>query len=649
METLFSDADPFSATTTALPDDTVLFSIFPDSTLSPSSLFSLHLAILDYIAPFTASHIWQHDPFTISISDGGSDGGGGAGVPCLRGSVRFGDNVDDEWFVVWLLFEITCRFKDLTVHVCDSDGEFLLIESAFHLPNWLSKNPNPNFVTNTPRCLIRGGKVHIVGRDLVERGAGVREVLNWLIEREGKETEAGEAVERVIGRRIGEYPERARKGVCRVRVRVPVTVARVLKEEPAMVALAVEGFYDRDVDMMRYAARMERFGVLEMVVVGVRMSRVMYAQLMMQRFQAPKGYPMVTRVGGDGVAFKEAELGMKIACGFEMMYQQRKKKGEEGKGETWKAFEASLERNGYFRGLLPGSEEYNRLMRNADSYYRKSSLHKRTSEILSAPVRRIDEILALPYSVDDFTGTDVPPSDDDSWLYSGEDELNAALMERQQEMDLYEQTKKSKKKGKKKDDEQTSSSGVTNNFDPVDIARSMQAFVKKVSSYQGAEVPENRDLDEVDFDADRLIKEMEAVLGPLEKEDADSDDIEECSSLDMDSDDEMNDVADWEEGHEARKESFLNTYSDVLNKELNTTTLKKSFIRASDLSDNKDEGTSGAMDEDRDEVFTPVDVDVNLVQNILDSFYSQQGLPGPASNLLGLMGVQLPRDTNKDK
>ncbi|GAB2234489.1 hypothetical protein Drorol1_Dr00003744 [Drosera rotundifolia] len=48
--------------------------------------------------------------------------------------------------VVWQLFEITRRFKDLTVHVCDSEGEFLLIESlsisqnnaAFHLPLTLS-------------------------------------------------------------------------------------------------------------------------------------------------------------------------------------------------------------------------------------------------------------------------------------------------------------------------------------------------------------------------------------------------------------------------------------------------------------------------------------------------------------------------------
>lgn len=48
-----------------------------------------------------------------------------------------------------------------------------------------------------------------------------------------------------------------------------------------------------------------------------------------------------------------------------------------------------------------------------------------------------------------------------------------------------------------------------------------------------------------------------------------------------------------------------------------------------------------------DEDFTPVDVDVNLVKSLLDSFSSQQGLPGPGSNLLGLMGLQLPQDDKK--
>jgi hypothetical protein len=47
-----------------------------------------------------------------------------------------------------------------------------------------------------------------------------------------------------------------------------------------------------------------------------------------------------------------------------------------------------------------------------------------------------------------------------------------------------------------------------------------------------------------------------------------------------------------------------------------------------------------------DSVMTPVDVDLNLVSNILESYSSQAGLPGPASNLLQSMGVQLPDNTD---
>lgn len=59
------------------------------------------------------------------------------------------------------------------------------------------------------------------------------------------------------------------------------------------------------------------------------------------------------------------------------------------------------------------------------------------------------------------------------------------------------------------------------------------------------------------------------------------------------------------------------------------------------------QGTSSANDE-MDE-FAPVDVDMNLVKNLLDSYSSQEGLSGPASNLLGLMGLRLPDDVVKGK
>lgn len=107
---------------------------------------------------------------------------------------------------------------------------------------------------------------------------------------------------------------------------------------------------------------------------------------------------------------------------------------------------------------------------------------------MSAPVRRIDEILALPYSVDEFKDQEVPPSDADYWLYNGEEELNSALNERQKEMELFDLKHKNKGKGKKGQNNGSN----TAEFNPGDVAKLMRAFVDKVSSFEGAEAPEDR-------------------------------------------------------------------------------------------------------------------------------------------------------------
>lgn len=429
----------------------------------------------------------------------------------------------------------------------------------------------------------------------------------------------------------------------RVRVRVPASVAQVLRHEPCLISLAVEGFYDRDIDSMKYAARMERFlskgKEEELVTVAVTLSRAMYAQLVQQTFQAPKCYPMPSR--SNPRAYTEAELGMKIACGFEMMYQMRRREGLEGKGSTWEAYRESLERSGYFEGLLPGSKEYRRLMEKAEEYYKNSSLFSKASEMLSSPVRRIDEILALPHSADDFRNQEVPPSDDDSWLYTGEDELNSALLERQKEMELYDAMHGKKQKSKEPSD--TGPSNRSNDdCDLSNIAKTMEAFVQKVSSYEGAEVPDQRDT--VDLDVDRFFKDMESVLGRHETEVTSPDgDAGEGSSSDMDFDESEDETDD-----EDKEDIFMDSYSDALSQELKSSTLTKSFVRANEEPSKTNKGASSST-QDTDEDFTPVDVDVNLMKSLLDSFSSQEGLPGPASNLLGLMGLRLPQDGNKGK
>jgi hypothetical protein len=43
-----------------------------------------------------------------------------------------------------------------------------------------------------------------------------------------------------------------------------------------------------------------------------------------------------------------------------------------------------------------------------------------------------------------------------------------------------------------------------------------------------------------------------------------------------------------------------------------------------------------------------VNVDMNAVKNLLQSYQAQHGLPGPATNILQNMGVRLPPQHNED-
>ncbi|XP_078430584.1 suppressor-like protein [Wolffia australiana] len=637
-------ADPFTVLPEAAQktsEDTVFYAIFLDgASFSPSGdgagdpLFALQLRILDTIIPsLLQDYIWQHEPFNLSLSHTATRPADRA-IPHLHGKVRYGDNVEDEWLVVFLLREISARIPSVSIRVWDSDGEFLLIEAAFSLPRWINPGNSEN------RVFIRQGKLHILPKKQFPSNPSLREALAAL--ESGKiQTAAPEEVQQALNRRISDYPERARRNTHRTRVRVPLAVAQVLKFEPAMISLAVEGFYDRDIDSMKHAAKMRRFlfgegGAVDMVQTCVAMSRAMFAQLVRQRFSAPKCYPMPSREQGN-VLYAEAELGMKIACGLEMMYQYRRQSGDDGGGSSVEAFKKALESRGFFEGLLPGSKAYRRRLDEAMEKHKNSVAFSRARDVLRAPVERIEEILSLPHSARDFVGGELPPSDDDSWLYDGEEELNSAILERQREMEAYEL----KRRGKETDFE---SSAAGDDFNLGEMAKTMQAFVQKISSFEGAEVPASRGTEEVELDVKQFFKEMESVLGDLSGLRAsahgrDSDGETSSSGFGLD------DSEDEEEGDAGEEAAdFMESYSQTLDAELRATTLKNSFLRASPESGSHAQGSLKTDSEADREELTAVDVDLNLVKGLIDSYSSQQGLPGPASNLLGLMGFTLPRD-----
>lgn len=69
-------------------------------------------------------------------------------ITYLRGRTNFGDSIEDEWVIVYILRELTKKHQDLWVRVVDSDGEFLLVEAASSLPDWLEPEVADHRVSN---------------------------------------------------------------------------------------------------------------------------------------------------------------------------------------------------------------------------------------------------------------------------------------------------------------------------------------------------------------------------------------------------------------------------------------------------------------------------------------------------------------------
>lgn len=93
-------------------------------------------------------YIWQRDGFHLEITK--EDG-----TTALRGRTNFGDSIEDEWVVVYMLRELSRKHTDIWVRVVDSDGQFLLVEAAGALPEWLEPDVADNRVCSQSHSILQ--------------------------------------------------------------------------------------------------------------------------------------------------------------------------------------------------------------------------------------------------------------------------------------------------------------------------------------------------------------------------------------------------------------------------------------------------------------------------------------------------------------
>ncbi|KAI8676462.1 hypothetical protein NCS56_00533900 [Fusarium sp. Ph1] len=597
--------------TNQLPDNCVEYLLFVldpqlEARRQLSQIEGVRKSAIGLATSLTGDYIWQKDEFNLTLKNE-------QGLVYLHGITDYGDAVEDEWLIVYILRELTKSHPKLWIRVFDTDGEFLLVEAANVLPRWL----NPEIDNN--RTWIHDGKLLIIPvkdeENLKLRNLTLLDAIEALKTKPEALVHSA-FVEAEAFYRLEKYPAQITESIHHSLVTIPRKLAYVLHSLPKSVAPAVEAFYLRDpIALKRIISPTEQpvFPPQDLITVSVRFSKVLFAQLRSQRFDAPPTWQDIIQKAQKEAPSGEADkitarldIGMKLTCGFEMLAA----KAEKSKS-------------------------------------------------------RVVRELAIVLEDLEEDGNDVLPTDQDikSWGDATRDDGEAW-------MDInYEDFEKELdgKRGATKEGEKSGFGDANTKSDLRKIVSRFEAFLNDDSAgVEGAELDEmdfdddeddefsDEDSDaedkEVSFDEEEFSRMMREMMGlpsstptPGKKESPKKESPKPAPK--SSGDDEVED-------EEIRKlttefEAELNSHGA-----LKLDPAKEKRPRLKDKSSKAGESSRSTPlpdvaeeDEDSEE---DVDIDYNLAKNLLESFKSQAGMAGPTGNLLGMMGFQLPRDEDDE-
>ncbi|CAO3633849.1 unnamed protein product [Cunninghamella echinulata] len=410
-------------------------------------------------------------------------------------------------------------------------------------------------------------------------------------------TVASSPIQKVLYQRIKDYPD-PQLHYSRTHFH-SLKAAWIILKEPQLLTFAIEAFYLRDPISLKHCIAMSTFlsppSTLDEkkqkqkqapINVIIPWTRTSFAQTLHQSFYPPKPFPSFHK---DDPDFMMKDMGMKLTCGLEMLYHQLKQQKDEKKENA----------NG-------GSE----LDDDDDDLVTRDDLLKPVTLQNGdmTPLERIEQLLN-EYSIDKLnqllsTMKQRENEDNLDWLYVYPDELESML--------------------NSKMDHEEGEDNMPVNLE--DMMKKFESFLEKNQS------------------------DVTGVRLPGEQEEEDDDDDEE-----LDSEEEKQDYNAYMEEDIDKQISFdFNSFMKILNQGVNDDSLKDTNTEtAEDLNDmmkqmdkeiNEYDKISRSFKREEEDEDKPVNVELNLIENVLQSFKGQQGLPGPAGNLLKQFGIALPVD-----
>ncbi|KAA6409034.1 MAG: regulatory factor Sgt1 [Lasallia pustulata] len=488
------------------------------------------------------------------------------------------------------------------------------------LPRWL----NPEIADN--RVWINNGRLLLIPLQQSNKTAAslaraltLQEAYSYI--QESRSTLVHLApVEAEAFYRLRNYPNQISESLHHRPVIIPRNLAYILHESPAYISPAVEAFYLRDPIALRPLQTQSPLGLAfppqDLVTVQVKFTRVGYAQLKSQQFSTPSLWENSLSVQKRPTAIAQAEMGMRITSGFEMLLadpQHRDRKSvreikllldDVEQGETQLPSDADIAKWDFreddenwldinfedFEGELAGKAKKD--ANTVGAGFGDKSAH----ENLRTIVARFEDFLN-----DDAAGADGAGQWDD--------------------MDH--------------DDDDDNDNGEAN--------------MDESSDHSG-----NNDDQEVSFNEAEFAEMMREMMGvAAEKKDSKSvhsaeqhnaDNMRERATIGEGDGNEIDEEYEREEIRRAM-EDMEAELRDAGALGLDSHPSEPAMVRHDPKSAQEEPGSSdfGEFERNNDDL-QEVAIDYNLARNLLESFKSQAGMAGPGGNILRSMGLQLPRD-----
>jgi hypothetical protein len=270
---------------------------------------TLFKSMKDHLDSLSSFYIWNNERLILDesklqlITSKKETNFNDKSIYLYKGQIDFGDNLEDEWFIVYLLKKLTAKYSGIVSAQChDSDGEFILIQAANFLPKWASSAADASTLN---RVFIFEDNIHIIpptttpasitytpaSGPIQDMEAALRTLIRFKTL-----TKASKSIQDCINQRLSIFePTNQINLFHRQTCTIPAKLAWLLSNSPSLISVACNRFCEKHPDDLALCREFKYFKpTSELVNYRVLFTKHLYGKLKYCEYKSDKRHQWPT-------------------------------------------------------------------------------------------------------------------------------------------------------------------------------------------------------------------------------------------------------------------------------------------------------------------------------------------------------------------